>query len=53
MCLVAGGEPGIIMSDFVTLAYGVKVFSQSDDYSGKSLVNSNIPKKFKHENLLE
>ncbi|GGW58841.1 acyltransferase [Alishewanella tabrizica] len=49
MCLVAGGEPGIIMSDFVTLAYGVKVFSQSDDYSGKSLVNSNIPKKFKHE----
>ena len=28
MCLVAGGEPGIFYSDFCTLAYGVKVFSQ-------------------------
>jgi acetyltransferase-like isoleucine patch superfamily enzyme len=51
MCLVAGGVPGIIFSDFCTLAYGVKIFAQSDDYSGHSLANSLIPKKFKNEIL--
>jgi len=49
LCLVAGGLPGIYMSDFCTLAYGVKIFSQSDDYSGLTMVNSLIPKKFKNE----
>src|SRR5690625_5800523 len=33
-CLIAGGKLGIILNDFCTLAYGVKIFSQSDDYSG-------------------
>lgn len=49
MCLIAGGAPGVYMDDFCTLAYGVKIFSQSDDYSGETLVNSTIPKKFKKE----
>lgn len=49
MCLIAGGEPGIYMDDFCTLAYGVKVFSQSDDYSGTSMVNSLVPKQYKNE----
>lgn len=49
MCLVAGGTPGITLDDFCTLAYGVKIFSQSDDYSGETMVNSLIPKKFKKE----
>ena len=49
MCLIAGGEPGISIADYSTLAYGVKVFSQSDDYSGESMVNSLIPKKYKNE----
>lgn len=49
MCLVAGGLPGIFFSDFCTLAYGVKVFAQSDDYSGRTLANSLIPKKYKNE----
>ncbi|MBK5355081.1 acyltransferase [Pseudomonas sp. TH41] len=49
MCLVAGGTPGIVFDDFCTLAYGVKVFSQSDDYSGETLTNSLVPKKFKNE----
>jgi len=48
-CLIAGGKLGIILNDFCTLAYGVKIFSQSDDYSGESLVNSLIPKKYKSE----
>lgn len=49
MCLVAGGGPGVYMSDFTTLAYGVKVFSQSDDYSGETLTNSLIPTEYKKE----
>lgn len=49
MCLVAGGVPGIFFSDFCTLAYGVKIFSQSDDYSGLTLTNSLMPKKYKNE----
>jgi len=49
MCLVAGGKKGIIFEDFTTIAYGVQVFTQSDDYSGKTLTNSTIPKKYKNE----
>lgn len=49
MCLIAGGEPGVYLSDFCTLAYGVKIFSQSDDYTGETMVNSLIPKKYKKE----
>lgn len=49
MCLVAGGEKGIIFEDFTTIAYGVKVFTQSDDYSGATMTNSTIPEKYKNE----
>lgn len=51
MCLIAGGEKGVYLGDFCTLAYGVKVFSQSDDYSGETMVNSLIPKKYKNEKI--
>ena len=51
MCLVAGGSSGITLADFCTLAYGVKIFSQSDDYSGETMVNSLVPKKFKNEHF--
>lgn len=50
-CLLAGGEPGIFVDDFVTLAYNVKIFSQSDDYSGETMTNSSVPKTFKREVL--
>ena len=49
MCLVAGGQPGIDIADFCTFAYGVKIFSQSDDYTGETMANSLIPKKYKKE----
>ncbi|MNE19918.1 dTDP-4-amino-4,6-dideoxy-D-glucose acyltransferase [compost metagenome] len=49
MCLIAGGLRGVVLDEFCTLAYGVKVFAQSDDYSGATLANSLIPKKFKNE----
>lgn len=48
-CLLAGGTEGLELQDFTTLAYGVKVFTQSDDYSGRTLTNSTIPKKYKNE----
>ncbi len=48
-CLVAGGERGITMEDFSGLAYFVQVFSQSDDYSGRTLTNPTVPARFKNE----
>lgn len=48
-CLVAGGEKGVIFEDFSGLAYQVQVFTQSDDYSGKTLTNPTIPIKYKKE----
>lgn len=48
-CNLAGGEKGIEMEDFSGLAYGCQVFSQSDDYSGKTLTNPTVPDEFKKE----
>ena len=47
MCLVAGGSPGITISDFSTLSYGVKIFSQSDDYTDGAMTNSTIAPEYK------
>ena len=52
-CLVAGGEKGIIFEDFSGLAYQVQIFTQSDDYSGRTLTNPTIPKKYKKESMKE
>lgn len=48
-CLVAGGDEGVTLSDFSGLAYHVQVFSQSDDYSGESMTNPTVPKRYKKE----
>jgi acetyltransferase-like isoleucine patch superfamily enzyme len=53
MCLVAGGEKGIVFKDYTTIAYGVKIFTQSDDYSGGSMTNSTVPEQFKKEEKRE
>lgn len=52
-CLVAGGEKGIVFEDFTTIAYGVQVFTQSDDYSGETMTNSTVPKNYKNEFMKE
>ncbi len=52
MCLVAGGEKGIIFSDFSGFAYHVQAFTQSDDYSGLTLTNPTVPTKYKKEKKL-
>jgi len=48
-CNVAGGSEGVMFEDFSGLAYGCQVFSQSDDYSGRSLTNPTVPAKYKYE----
>ncbi|MFN8524722.1 MAG: acyltransferase [Chloroflexota bacterium] len=48
-CNVAGGSEGVTLEDFAGLAYGCHVFSQSDDYSGRTLTNPTVPAKFKRE----
>jgi acetyltransferase-like isoleucine patch superfamily enzyme len=47
--ILTNGKKGIIFKDFTTIAYGVQIFTQSDDYSGKTMTNSTIPTKYKNE----
>ena len=37
---------GIELSDFSGLSQGVRIYSGSDDYSGKSLTNPTVPEKY-------
>lgn len=48
-CLLAGGTEGITMEDFSGCAYHVQIFSQSDDYSGHTMTNPTVSKKYKNE----
>lgn len=43
---ISGGTAGIIFSDFSGCAYNCHLFSQSDDYSGSSMTNPTVPKKY-------
>ena len=47
--LIAGGSPGITLEDFVCLSYHVQVFSQSDDYSGATIANATVPKRYRND----
>jgi len=47
MCLLAGGTIGIEIDDYSTFAYGVKVFTKSDDYTGEYMANSLVPHRLK------
>ena len=38
-------ESSIIVDDFCTFAYGVKIFSRSDDYHGFSMTGSVVPRE--------
>lgn len=46
-CHVLANE-GVEIKDFAGLSQGVKIYSKSDDYSGRSLTNSTIPEKYKN-----
>jgi acetyltransferase-like isoleucine patch superfamily enzyme len=44
-CLLSAGS-GIHMEDFSGLSHGVKVYSRSDDYTGKYMTNPTVPEKY-------
>ena len=44
-CLLSAGD-GIFIEDFSGLSQGVKIYSRSDDYTGKYLTNPTIPEKY-------
>lgn len=46
-CLIHGSIGGVVMQDFSVLAYGVKVFTSSDDYTDGYMTNSTVPSEFK------
>ena len=41
-----GCSGGITLADFTGISHGVKVYSASDDYSGGTLTNPTVPKKY-------
>lgn len=45
-CSIAAPVSEVIISDFVGIAAGTRIFSSSDDYSGSALTNATVPKKF-------
>ena len=44
-CYLAASA-GIEMNDFSGLSQGVRIYSQTDDYSGQHLTNPTVPKKY-------
>lgn len=48
-CNMAGGTEGITWDDFSGPSYGCHVFTQSDDYTGKTMFGPTVPSKYKEE----
>lgn len=46
-CLIAGGG-GVEVGDFANLSSDVKIYSISDDYTGKAMTNPTVPERFKN-----
>lgn len=44
-CYLSAGD-GIHLDDFNNLSQGVRIYSRSDDYSGKYLTNPTVPEKY-------
>ena len=47
-CSLVASIEELILEDFSGLAFGCHVFTSSDDYSGVSLTNPTVPRKFKN-----
>jgi galactoside O-acetyltransferase len=47
-CLLNGGKSGLTLEDFTGFAFGVYIFTSTDDYTGESLTNATIPAKYKN-----
>ena len=44
---ITASQDPIFFSDFSGLAFGCKLFSASDDYSGETLTNPTVPQRYK------
>jgi galactoside O-acetyltransferase len=44
-CLLSAGD-GIELEDFCGLSHGVRIYSRTDDYTGKHLTNPTVPEKY-------
>ena len=44
-CYLSAGD-GIVMEDFCGLSQGVRIYSRSDDYTGRYLTNPTVPEKY-------
>ena len=44
-CLLSAGD-GIVFHDFSGLSQGVKIYSRTDDYTGKYLTNPTVPEQY-------
>lgn len=44
---IAGCDAGVTIDDYAGLAYGCRIFTDSDDYSGRSMTNPTIPEVYK------
>ena len=49
-CFMSCAE-NIILSDFAGLSHGVKIYTKSDDYSGKFLTNPTVPEEYKSKEI--
>lgn len=45
--ILSAGQAGIEIGDFANISQRVNIFANSDDYSGQTMTNSMIPRKFK------
>lgn len=45
--ILSAGQAGIEIGDFANISQRVNVFANSDDYSGQTMTNPMIPRKFK------
>lgn len=49
MCLIGAGSTNIVIEDYCTLAYGVKIFSQTDDYLDGYMTGSTVDRDLKRD----
>ncbi len=47
VCLLFGGNDGIIMEDFTAISSRSALYAESDDYSGCALSNPTVPQEFR------
>jgi acetyltransferase-like isoleucine patch superfamily enzyme len=45
--LISGHSVGLVIEDYCTIAYRCNIFTESDDYTGKTMTGSLIPDRFK------